>query len=68
MKQKFFSQHKNEDVSLTTLSRKFREAGYKLTVHWDSKKKKEKSGSFFSLAPINSNDTWRFNICKTNGC
>jgi hypothetical protein len=57
----------NEKVFLTTLSRKFRKAGYKLTALSNSKKKKEKNDSLFRITPINSNDTWRFNICKTNG-
>lgn len=64
MKQKFFAQPKNEDVFLNSLSFKFRKAGYKLTTHWDSKKKAGKSGSPFSITPINSDDVWCFNVCK----
>ena len=64
MKQKFFAQPKNEDVFLTTLALKFREAGYKLTAQWDSKKKAEKNDSPFRITPINSAHAWCFNVCK----
>jgi hypothetical protein len=66
MKQKFIALPKNEDVFLTSLSLKFREAGYKLTAHSDSKKKEEKNDSPFSITPINSDDVWCFNVCKTD--
>ena len=66
MKQKFIARYKNDDVFLTTLSRKFREAGYNLTAHSDSQNKKE-NDSLFSITPINSDNVWCFNVCKTDG-
>jgi len=66
MKQKFIPMYKNKDVSLTTLSRKFREAGYNLTAESDSQKKEEKINSLFSITPINSDDSWCFSVCKTD--
>jgi hypothetical protein len=66
MKQKFITLHKNEDVFLTTLSLKFREAGYNLTADSDNQKKEEKKDSPFSITPINSDDVWCFNVCKTD--
>jgi hypothetical protein len=64
MKQKLIAKHKNKDASLTTLALKFKEAGYKLTAHRDSKKKEEKNNSPFNITPINPDNVWCFNVCK----
>jgi hypothetical protein len=65
IKRKFISQPKKEDVFLAILSLKFREAGYQLTVDSDSKKEEENSDSLFTITPINADDAWCFNVCKS---
>lgn len=64
-KEKFIELPKNEDVLLTTLELKFKEAGYKLTAHRESQKRKEINDSPFRITPINADDSWCFNVCKS---